>query len=79
MWKPFVLFTQLLQVRLGLFCGNLSLNGGCSAAKAVSDRNLLRKAFLVATKDEPVQDRRTNTEKILSAGFDTKPSFRNVK
>ena len=50
-----------------------------SAAKAVSDRNLLRKAFLVATNDEPVQDRRTNTEKILSAGFDTKTSFRNVK
>ncbi|MBO7445322.1 MAG: hypothetical protein J6T86_02805, partial [Bacteroidales bacterium] len=35
--------------------------------------------YLVATKDEPVQDRRTNTEKILSAGFDTKTSFRNVK
>jgi len=35
--------------------------------------------YLVATKDEPVQDRRKNTEKILSAGFDTKISFRNVK
>ena len=35
--------------------------------------------YLVATKDEPVQDSRTNTEKILSAGFDTKTSFRNVK
>ena len=35
--------------------------------------------YLVATKDKPVQDRRTNTEKILSAGFDTKTSFRNVK
>ncbi len=34
---------------------------------------------LVVTKDEPVQDSRTNTEKILSAGFDTKTSFRNVK
>ncbi len=35
--------------------------------------------YLVATKEELVQDRRTNTEKILSAGFDTKTSFRNVK
>ena len=28
-------------------------------------------------KDEPVQDR-TNTEKFLSAGFDTKTSFREM-
>ncbi|MBR4135277.1 MAG: hypothetical protein IKU03_02565 [Bacteroidales bacterium] len=35
--------------------------------------------YLVATKDEPVQDSRTNDEKVLSAGFDLRSSFRNVK
>lgn len=35
--------------------------------------------YLVATKNEPVQDSRTNDEKVLSAGFDLKSSFRNVK